>query len=142
MKRISLLVLAALLYCGAAISQNQQWTEAFARADGATMVKGVEVLSLQGECNGNDVIFIKMINHNDYEVKFDWNNAMLVNESWMDNPNQNVKSSIVIEPKGEVAGSCAGTFTQLVVKVSDFGITLNEMKYFQVTGHDINEVVN
>jgi len=138
MKRITLLVLAAVLYSGAAISQNEQWIEAYARADGAKIVKGVEVQSVQSQCDGNDVVFIKMINHNDYEVKFDWKNAMLVNESWMDNPNQTVKSSIVIEAKGEVVGSCAGTFTQLVVKVSDFGITLNEMKYFQVTGHDIN----
>jgi hypothetical protein len=132
----SLITISAITV--AAFSQ-ERWENGNIRADGRTAVDGVEVFYLKTQCQGNDVLFLKLVNHNSYPVKAEWIDSILENDSkWSYSSNEKSKN-VTIAASSEVKGSCSGS-RELIVHLKDLSSNPNLFQYFSASGLTITKI--
>ncbi|HOY38062.1 MAG: hypothetical protein KBB11_00625 [Bacteroidales bacterium] len=99
-----------------------EWLPVGLSVSGNNIQKNVEALYGVSVCNGVDVILLKFINNNEYEVRVEWTNGIFTDQGeWVTDPLRTELNSIVIPEGSEVFGDCenaAGSL--LLVKISDF----------------------
>lgn len=141
MKKITSLVILSMLTLGIK-AQNIQ-TNATQGADGnwqpvvltggSNNANGVEASYRLSTSNGNNVVIIKLVNHNTYAVKARWNDIIITkNGQHLSGNNQD---SATIAPKVRVSDDIPNT-AQVEVKLSDFHIQAPDFKGFTVSGFD------
>lgn len=98
------------------------WTILKLDVAGRTNVGGVEVFAQVRKCKEEDVVFLKIINHNEHKVNVKWFDAVLTPQQiWIKKDNSSERKSLIIEPNIEVKGDClSDNFTECIIKLKDF----------------------
>jgi len=98
------------------------WQPIYLQVTGHNTMDGVEALFQLSSCNGEDIISIKYINHNDYAVKLEWFDAVFTRElKWINKEQAADKKTIQLAAKEEAMGTCSNNlYAELIVKVKDF----------------------
>jgi len=113
---------------GVAKAQNNtEWTPILVSMDGTNTFKGVEAYYSLSNCAGSDVLLIKLKNTNDKAVKAQWVNAIVSNDE-KEHYGKTKLVSVNLKATSETVGACNAKPTELVVKLSDYGVTLKEFK--------------
>src|ERR1017187_6748096 len=86
-------------------------------------VNGVAVYYQLSTCNGEDVVFVKFVNNNNYSVNVEWYPAVFTQEhKWIKKETLADKKSVTLNPNSELEGNCSGTKPETVIRLSDFSI--------------------
>ncbi len=125
------ILLTIMLFCGVLTAQtNKEWKPVLISMDGSNGFAGVEATYMLEKCNSVDVVLLKLKNTNNYAVKTQWINSVVTKDG-KDLFGTNSKiSRIRIGANGEGAGDCSGNTVELTIKLSDFGILLNNFETF------------
>lgn len=93
---------------------------------------GVEAYFQLATCNGEQVVYVKFINHNEYSVRLEWFDAVFTQElKWINKDEERNKKSLLIAPKVEAAGKCSGTGNaELIINLKDFIADKKEFKRY------------
>jgi len=97
---------------------------------GRTNVGGVEVFAQVKKCKEDDVVYLKIINHNEHTVTVKWYDAVLTPQQiWIKKDNASQQKSVTVEPNKEVKGDCvSANYTECVIKLKDF---IDKPEYFK-----------
>jgi len=113
MKKIIYLVipLFALIFSVSFKAEAQamipEWTILKLDVAGRTIVGGVEAFAQVKKCKEDDVVYLKIINHNEHTVTVKWYDAVLTPQQiWIKKDNAAEQKSLTIEPNKEVKGDC------------------------------------
>jgi hypothetical protein len=135
-KRIHLQLLFLILFTFSigplSADPTSDWQSIYLTPGGGNTMDGVEAYFLLGTCNGEDVVYVKFINHNDYPVKLEWYDAVFNQElKWINKDEEQNKRSVLISSKTEVKGECAmKNYPELIIKVKDFVADKKEFKRY------------
>lgn len=101
---------------------NTDWKILLLDVAGRTIVGGVEVYAQVNKCKDDDVIYIKMINHNEHKVNVKWFDAILTPQQvWVKKDAPAEQKSIMIEPNIEIKGDClSNNYSECVIKIKNF----------------------
>ena len=102
----------------AASLEQDGWKGAFLNAAGMNFIRKVEVFSQLGKCESEDVIFLKMINHNDFDVKIEWMGGVYTKDSQRIEDPEGMRS-ITIKANEEVVGDCSHN-KELLMRLKDY----------------------
>lgn len=129
MKFKNLILIAALtvMFVATNAQNNIEWTPILVSMDGTNTFKGVEAYYTLSNCGGSDVVIIKLKNTNDKTVKAQWVNA-IVSADEKEHYGKTKLVSVNLKATSETVGACNAKPTELVVKLSDYGVTLKEFK--------------
>ena len=118
----SLLVLILLVPRAVNAQVASEWQPVFLQVTGDNHMDGVEASFQINACNGEDVIYVKFINHNNYPVKVEWFDAVFTQDlTWINKEQASDKKSLTIPANKEAKGECSGNlFPELYVKVKTF----------------------
>lgn len=116
---LALLMLVSI-QVGLAFNHPDDWQPIFLTPGGGNTVEGVEANFKLATCNGEEVVFIRFINHNEYSVTLEWYDAVYDKEmKFIGRTDENIKKSLKVLAKTELKGEC-GAYSELVIKVKDF----------------------
>ena len=129
MKIKNLILIAALMMMfGVVRSQNAvEWTPVLVSMDGTNTFKGVEMYYSLSNCGGNDVVLVKLINSNAKTVKAQWVNA-IVSIDEKEHYGKTKLVSVNLKANSESIGVCNAKPTELVIKLSDYGVSVKDFK--------------
>jgi hypothetical protein len=118
---------------------NSDWKPIGLTLDGRNILNGVEVFYQLNICNNEDVINIKLINHNSYAVNVEWNDAVFTNKlKWVKNQNGEIKKHLLIDSNKIIIGDCTSSNNQeLVIKISDFIDKIEDFKLFKTINFQV-----
>lgn len=138
MKIKNLLIVAAFfLIAGFLKSQTTaNWQFAAIGMDGTNGYNNVEVYYSVSTCNKNEVISLKLINHNNYDVKAQWINVVVGN----DDKEHYGKSKLVsykLAANETVIGDCKDKTSTLTFKLSDYGLKASDVRIFVGSNFDV-----
>lgn len=96
---------------------------------------GVEASFQLNTCNGEDVVYLKFINHSSNPVKLEWTDAVFTHElKWINKDEAKDKKSLQIPAKAEVKGNCSNNVDpELFVKLKDFVIDKKDFKRYSAS---------
>ncbi len=134
----NLITALAFILCSSFLKSQSSvnWQLAAIGMDGTNGYNNVEVYYSVSTCNSNEVISLKLINHNDYEVKAQWINVVVGN----DDKEHYGKSKLVsykLAAKAEVIGDCKDKTSTLTFKLSDYGIKASDLRIFVGSNFDV-----
>lgn len=101
----------------AASLEEDGWKGAFLNTAGMNFIRKVEVFSQLGKCESEDVIFLKLINHNDYDVKVEWLGGVYTKDRQRLEDPEGMRS-ITIKANEEVIGDCSNN--KLLMRLKDY----------------------
>lgn len=112
-----------------------EWQPIYLQVTGHNTMDGVEALFQLNSCNGEDIISIKYINHNDYAVKLEWFDAVFTQElKWINKEQAGDKKTIQLAAKEEAIGKCSNNlYAELIVKVKDFTADKKDFKRYSAS---------
>jgi len=115
--------------------QVQGWAPVSLTQSGQNIKDGVEAFCQHTKFNGEDVVLLKLINHNAEAVTIEWNSAFLTKDlKWVSNKNKTSKQSLTLNANETVEGECAGkSHPELVTKMNDFTVRMEDIKSFGTT---------
>ena len=127
-----ILILSSLHKVGA---QTIDWQPIFLQVTGVNTMDGVEASFQINTCNGEDVIYIKFINHNKYNVKLEWFDAVFSQElKWINKDQASDKKSLVLPAYKEAKGECSSKlYPELIVKSKDFVADKKDIKRYSTS---------
>ncbi len=109
-------------------TQNE-WKPFMLNHDGTNVNGGVQAVYALVKCNNEDVVLLKMNNTNSFSVKAQWINQ-IISKDGKENFDPAKITFISLPPNTETTGDCSGNTTQLMVKLSDLGVSLNNFETF------------
>lgn len=115
------------------IANNEQnWQTIYLTPGGGNQMDGVEAYFKTATCNGEAVVYVKFINHNDYSVQLEWFDAVFTQElKWINKDEERSKKILLISPKAEVEGGCVtGAKVELVISLKDFVADKSDFKRY------------
>jgi len=138
MKIKNLITAVAILLCSGFLKSQTSinWQPAAISIDGTNGFKGVDVYYHLTTCNSNDVVLLKLINHNTYDVNAQWK-PVLVGNNDKELFGKSQLVSIKILANSEVVGECKGKEKVLSVKLSDYGLNANDFRIFAGSAFDV-----
>lgn len=137
--RILLIAAIAIFWPAAIIAQQQMtWTPVFLDPTGSNLSHGVEVWYQQGKCDNNDVVFVKIVNKNEFPVTVQWYNSVFTNEKKWIHREKELKT-LKIGSGTTSTGEC-NTENVLTIKLSDFLPDASQFKRFSTTDFIVNKV--
>ena len=90
---------------------------------GHNTMNGVDAFYQQGICNGEDVVFVKLSNHNSYAVTVEWYPSVFTQDhQWIKKEKLTDKISVAVAPNVELEGDCSGTKPGMIILLSDFSV--------------------
>lgn len=107
----------------------QNWQEATIRADGQTVINGLEAQYQIVSCQLEDYVLIRFVNHNNFPVTASWTNAVYIKGSWNYASNS---SSLTIQASQNTEGICQ-TENALLVPLKQFNLN-DKPEHFSVSG--------
>lgn len=72
-----------------------EWKPVKIQSDGGNVYKGVEFFRKKEGCNSEDIVFIKLVNRNNYPVEVKWTS------------DDGLKSTVMVNGGAEIEGSCS-----------------------------------
>lgn len=122
---------------------NSEWKGIGLTVSGMNNFGGVEAFYQYVNCDKQDVVLIKFINHNNYSVEIEWNDALFTKElKWVSNRKKDFRKTIILEINETKAGNCSeGGSTQLVVPVHDFIKKPDNFKLFGVKSFKVKSII-
>lgn len=113
-------------------TNEQDWQTIYLTPGGGNLMDGVEAYFQLATCNGESVVYIKFINHNDYSVKLEWFDAVFTQDlKWINKDEVRQKKSLLVAPKNEMTGVCVGNgSTELVIDLKNFIADKKEFKRY------------
>lgn len=134
-KIITTIILLLVLIISPTIRMNAQtndWQPIYLLVTGANMMEGVEASFQLNTCNGEDIIYVKFINHNEYVVKLEWFDAVFTQElKWVNKEEAGDRKSITLAAKAEAKGTCLNNVNpELIIKVKDFVASKKDVKRY------------
>ena len=129
---IFILILSSLHQVGA---QTNDWQPIFLQVTGVNTMDGVEASFQINTCNGEDIIYIKFINHNENTVKLEWFDAVFSQElKWINKDQALNKKSLILPAGKEAKGECSGKiYPELIVKIKDFVADKKDFKRYSAS---------
>ena len=120
-----------------------EWTILLLDVAGRTKVDGVEVFSKYSKCQGEDVLYLKIYNHNEHRVTVKWYDAVRNQQLvWVIKEEPSNHKSILIEPNLEITGDCiSGKYSECIVKLKDFMDNVNNYKEYGIYHFEVNAVM-
>ena len=104
---ISLVFAIYFLPHQASAQSKQEWLQIYLNIVGDNKMNGVEASFQVNTCNGEDMIYIKFVNQNDYPVKIEWFDAVFTQAStWINKEKNSDKKSLILAAKAEAKGEC------------------------------------
>lgn len=126
MMRNLILAVAIMIGSGVVKAQNSnQWTPVLVNVDGTNTFKNVEVYYSLSSCGSDDVVILKMINANTTDVKAQWVTDIVTKDDKEHYGNTKLVS-VKLKASSEVVGACNSNIKELVIKLSDFGVSKND----------------
>lgn len=116
---------------------NSEWKPIGLTVSGKNIQNGIEAFYQLYVCNNENVIFIKFINHNNYDVTVEWKDAVFTKElKWVSN--ENIIKSLIIKADEVIFGDCSGkSQKELIVKVNDFIMNIDDFNQFKTTSFQV-----
>ncbi len=129
---ISLVIVFAFISSKIICQTNQEWQPIFLLITGDNKMDGIEASFQVNSCNGEDVVYVKFINHNPYTVKLEWFDAIFTQGlKWINKEQEKEKKSLVIAANAEVKGECSDNkYKELVVNLKNFGTDKKDVKRY------------
>ena len=114
---------------------KKEWQPVFLQASGANKLNGVEASFQVATCNGEDVVFVKFINHNTYTVKLEWFDAVFTQElKWINKESSSDKKSVTLAANEETKGVCSTSGNpDLIVKMKNFITNKKDFKRYSTS---------
>ena len=113
-------ILLFLTFSSEIFCQDNSWTGIHLTVAGHNTMDGVEASFKQGNCNGEEVVFIELINHNDYDVSVTWSDAVFTQElKWVQKENKEEKT-FLLPAAATVKGDCSEGNVVLMIWLKDF----------------------
>jgi len=139
--KLSTLFSILFLSVSSIFAQSQpEWIPIGLTVSGKNIHSGVEAFYQVNKCNTENVVFIKFINHNTFEVVVEWQDAVFTkNLKWVKGKNEGIMKKITIEGDGVVTGDCIDiNQMDLVVNVSDFIGNIDDFNSFGVNSFSVS----
>ena len=134
----TLFLVFILLGSFAKAQSNENWQPVALTAGGANNENGIVVTYQLASSNGNDVVIVKLVNHNAYAVKATWKD-LIVTKSDQNLSGNNTPESVTIAPKIRASDDLGNT-VQVTVKLIDFHTSATNFKSFDVSNFDVINV--
>ena len=139
MKNLYLIFIFVLLFLSGILKAQttENWEPCSENpVDGTFGINGVRAYYQLSTCNNVETILLKWENLNGYSIRVGWNDVVFTNEDKkLTLPSQH-QDSLTIAPGSAAIGDCAGNYTRLVVKLSDFGTDKYNFQTFRVINFD------
>ena len=133
MKKYLLFVLCFHFFISKSFAQTT-WNPIGLSVSGNNTMNGVDALFQLNTCNGEDVVFMKLVNHNSYAVTVEWYPAVFTNDlKWIKKENLSDKKSIALDPNSEVASDCSGANPMMMNLLKDFSVVASNFMRFGTT---------
>jgi hypothetical protein len=99
-----------------------EWQPIFLNVAGDNKMNGLEASFQENTCTGEDVIFIRFINHNSYPVKVEWFDGVFTQElKWINKEKDADKKSLTLAANIEAKGECTKKlYPELFVEMKSF----------------------
>ena len=129
-----LLFAFCFLFLHSKIFAQNTWNPIGLSVSGDNTMNGVDALFQLNTCNGEDVVFMKLVNHNSYAVIVEWYPAVFTNDlKWIKKENISDKKSITLSPNSDVASDCSGSYRIMMNLLKDFSIGAADFMRFGTT---------
>jgi hypothetical protein len=121
---------------------NAEWNPIGLTASGNNIQSGVEAFYQLNKCNKETVVFIKFINHNNFEVAVEWYDAVFTKDSkWVKNENTAIIKSLTIGVNEVESGDCSDkNKKELVVNVNDFISNIDDFNLFGINSFKVSSI--
>ena len=145
-KKSPILILLFALILSPSSKVNAQtdasWQPIYLLVTGHNVMDGVEAFFQVNACNNEDIIYIKYINHNEYDVKLEWFDAVFTQElKWINKDQAADKKSLLLPSKKEVNGKCSSNlYPELSIKIKVFVADKNDFKRYSASQLHVNSV--
>jgi hypothetical protein len=131
-KKITLISFALLFSFFESFSQtNSNWNPIGLNVAGYNMMNGVEASYQLNTCSGEDVVFVKLVNHNAFTVTVEWYPAVFTQDhQWIKKETLADKKSVTLNPNDQLEGDCSGTKPEMIILLADFSTpAINFFRY-------------
>lgn len=103
--------------------QDNDWKAVFLDPTGNHIQHGIEVYFKPSICNGKDVVMLKLVNTNNYNVELSWFNAFFTgNKTWVKHNLPEQKITFYLQANTAAEGNCQDN-TQLVFALDKANLT-------------------
>lgn len=111
---------------------NAGWQPIYLLISGSNIMDGIEADFQINTCNGEDIVYVKFINHSAYPVKLEWFDAVFSQElKWINKDKAEDKKSLILPASSEAKGDCLNNkFPELIVKIKDFVADKKDFKRY------------
>lgn len=111
------------------------WQPIYLLVTGGNIMDGVEASFQVNTCDGEDVVYIKFINHGAKPVKLEWFDAVFTQElKWINKDQAAAKKSLLLPAKAQVKGDCSTTLNpELIIKLKDFVANKKDFKRYSAS---------
>ncbi len=122
---------------------NTDWQILKLDVAGRTISEGVEAYALVSKCKDDDVIYLKIVNHNEHTVTVKWFDALQSQQQiWVVKNDPSEHKSITLEPNKEMKGDCvANNYKECIIKVKDFIDKQNNFKEYAIYHFEVIAVI-
>lgn len=119
---------------------NPEWKPIGLTVSGNNIQSGVEAFYQLNKCNKENVVFIKFINHNTFEVVVEWQDAVFTkNLKWVKGKNEGIMKKIAIAGDGVATGDCIDiNQMDLVVNINDFIGNIDDFNLFGINSFKVS----
>ncbi|MBI4931626.1 MAG: hypothetical protein HY841_12725 [Bacteroidetes bacterium] len=101
---------------------------------GHNTIKGIEAFYQLNNCKGENVVFVQLINHNNYAVTVEWYPAVFTKElKWIKKENPSDKISVTLNANAELAGDCSGAYQATALHLKDFSVNAADFNRYGVS---------
>jgi len=139
MNKLFSLTLITLSFIVSSVSAQNAWVPIHLTVSGYNTLNGVNASFQQNTCNGQDVVYIKFTNNNNYSVQLSWYNAIFTQDlKWISKEDPADKKTITLAANQSIQGDCADASTAvLIVNTIDFIPLVSQFKRYGTVALDI-----
>ena len=140
MKKNSLLFFISFLVFSFNGFSQQSWSPIGLTVSGANSYNGVDAFYQLSNCNGEDAVLVKFVNHNAYAVTIEWYPGVFSTEQkWIRKENLADKKSIVLNPNAELAGDCTAANPCMIILLKDFSLAATNFARYGTSNFSITK---
>ncbi|MES2593032.1 MAG: hypothetical protein V4608_14210 [Bacteroidota bacterium] len=138
MKKINLLIAVFVLVLSFIKESTAQtisdWQLLKLDIAGHTKIKGVEAFAQSNKCKGEDVVYVRFVNHNEYPVAIKWFDAIQTNEhKWIRKEGAADKKALTLAANQDIKGDCLSElFIECIIKLKDYVDNPNNFSEYAV----------
>lgn len=138
-KKFTLISFLSLCFFIPVFSQsvNAVWEMIGFDVAGHNIQNGVEAYYQLNKCNGEDVVYVKFINHNNYPVMIQWTDAVFTQDlKWVNGSSQ---KNISLAASQQKEGNCSGSDASLSVSLKNFISDISNFKRYGANSFSVTQ---